>query len=241
MTVDTFAGQRSVIQNPDKQERLNSTLEGQDGFRDGESTNAAFRLPDEMVVASDGTIYLADPNNHSIRKITQSGGEVRVVTIAGSGVPGFADGIGVSARFNTPVSLVLSSDETALFISDMNNFRIRRMDLQSGRVETFAGAGVTGSLDGPPTEASFARPIGLAMGTGGVIYVAEVDGNVIRRIDPAGNVSTIAGDPSVTKFRDGEGSRATFNGPRGLAFDAFRNVLYVADYENFRIRAIALD
>jgi sugar lactone lactonase YvrE len=123
----------------------------------------------------------------------------------------------------------------------MNNFRIRRMDLQSGRVETYAGVGLGGTDDGPASEASFARPIGLALGTGGVLFVADLDANIIRRIDPDGNVSTIAGDPSVTRFRDGDGSRATFNGPRGLAFDALRNVLYVADYENFRIRAIALD
>jgi DNA-binding beta-propeller fold protein YncE len=74
-----------------------------------------------------------------------------------------------------------------------------------------------------------------------VLYVAELDGNAIRRIDPEGNVTTLAGDPSVDKFRDGDGSRATFNGPRGLAFDPLRNVLYVADYENFRIRTITLD
>jgi sugar lactone lactonase YvrE len=241
VTVDTYAGQRVEIRNPDRQQRLNSTLDGQDGFRDGEASNAAFRLPDEIIAASDGSIYLADPLNHSIRRITQSGGQVRVETIAGNGVPGFADGFGINARFNTPMSVALSSDETFLFVADMANFRIRRMNLQTGRVETLAGTGEGSSLDGPATEASFARPIGLELGAGGVLYVAELDGNAIRRIDPDGNVSTIAGDPSVKKFRDGEGSRATFNGPRGLAFDAVRNVLYVADYENFRIRAIALD
>jgi sugar lactone lactonase YvrE len=61
LTVDTFAGQRVAIQNPQRQERLNSTLDGLDGFRDGEATNAAFRLPDDLVVSSQGVIFVADP------------------------------------------------------------------------------------------------------------------------------------------------------------------------------------
>ena len=239
ITVDTLAGQNQPILKQDRQDRLNSTLDGIDGFRDGSAANAAFRLPDDMVLAPDGSLYIADANNHAIRRLTVNGSDVRVETLAGNGVPGFADGIASAARFNTPVALALSLDGNSLFVADMNNFRIRRINLVTLRVDTFAGTGDATSFDGTATEASFARPIGLALDLDGVLYVAELDGNQIRRIDPQGNVTSLAGDQSK-KFRDGEGHRATFNGPRGLAIDRARGMLYVADYENFRIRAIAL-
>lgn len=240
LTVDTFAGRSVNIIHPERQKRLNSTRDGIDGFRDGEAGEAEFRLPDEIVAASDGSLYLADANNHSIRRVSVNGGRVEVETVAGNGVPGFADGDGVNARFNTPTSVALSLDGKSLFVADMNNSRIRRIDLATKRVETYAGGGGIGLEDGPPAEASFFRPIGLAIDADGVLYVSEFDGNVIRRVDTAGNVTTLAGDPDATKFRDGEGLRATFNLPRGLAIDRTRGFLYVADYENFRIRKIAL-
>jgi sugar lactone lactonase YvrE len=239
LTVDTLAGTTDPIEESDRQNRLNSTRLGLEGFRDGRADNAAFRSPDEIVVASDGAIYLADPLNHAIRKITRSGGQVTVETIAGNGVPGFADGDGDKARFRTPTGLALSLDEQFLFVADMNNARIRRIELQTRRVETYAGSGVLGNADGPPGEASFSQPIGLAVDSDGSLYVSDFVGNRIRRIDTEGNVSTVAGDQK-TKFRDGPGVRATFNLPRGIAIDRERGILYVADTENQRVRAIAL-
>jgi sugar lactone lactonase YvrE len=240
LIVDTFAGQNEAIVKPDRQARLNSTRDGLDGFRDGEASDAAFRLPDDIIVAPDGSLYVADANNHAIRHITMSGADVTVETIAGNGVPGFADGAGETARLNTPVGLTLSLDGKSLFVADMGNGRIRRIDLLTRNVETYAGSGVGGSVDGMAPDASFARPIGVALDADGVLYVAELDANAIRRIDPAGDVTTLAGTGIFKKFRDGDGRKATFNGPRGLAIDRVKGVLYVADYENFRIRAIAL-
>jgi sugar lactone lactonase YvrE len=240
LTVDTFAGQNVAIKNPERQKRLNSTLDGLEGFRDGEASDAAFRLPDDIILAPDGSLYVADANNHSIRHITMSGGAVTVETIAGNGVPGFADGAAETARLNTPVGLTLSLDGKSLFVADMNNGRIRRIDLATRTVETYAGSGVGGSLDGMAADASFARPIGVALDADGVLYVAELDANAIRRVDPQGDVTTLAGIGTSKKFRDGDGRKATFNGPRGLAIDRQNGILYVADYENFRIRAIAL-
>jgi sugar lactone lactonase YvrE len=239
VTVDTFAGARSEINSRDRQNRLNSTRDGLEGFRDGPATNAAFRLPDDIVIAADGTIYLADPLNHSVRRIRQEGGQLVVETIAGNGVPGFADGIAVNARFNTPTALVLSDDGRFLFVADTLNERIRQIDLLTMRVTTFAGSGESGDLDGPGSTASFRQPIGLALDEGGVLYVSEFAGDRIRVIDASGNVNTLAGNDSE-RFREGPGLRATFSNPRGLAIDRARGILYVADYENSRVRAIAL-
>lgn len=239
ITVDTLAGSADTIEETDRQNRLNSTLLGLEGFRDGRAETAAFRSPDDIVIASDGTLYVADPLNHAIRKITLSGGVVVVETIAGNGVPGFADGDGDKARFRTPTGLALSLDERFLFVADLNNSRIRRVDLQTRRVETYAGSGLLGNADGPPGEATFSQPIGLALDSDGTLYVSDFAGNRIRRIDSEGNVSTVAGDQK-TKFRDGPGITATFNLPKGIALDRQRGILYVADSENQRVRAIAL-
>ncbi|HXG66420.1 MAG TPA: SMP-30/gluconolactonase/LRE family protein, partial [Blastocatellia bacterium] len=237
--LETFAGINVMITDKDRREELNSTRVGRDGFRDGVATDAAFRLPDDIVVAPDGSLYLADPNNHAIRKITFNGGQAMVETIAGNGVPGFIDGAGEKARFDTPTGIALSLDGNFLYVADTRNNRIRRINLQTRRVETFAGSGDSGVVDGPAVTATFAGPIGLAIDADGVIYVSEYLGNRIRRIDPAGNVTTLAGN-NKRRFRDGAGLQATFEQPRGLAIDRERGILYVADYENFRVRAIAL-
>jgi sugar lactone lactonase YvrE len=239
VTVETFAGQNQEITGRDRQDKLNSTRVGMAGFRDGPSDQAAFRRPDDILIAPDGSIYFVDANNHSIRRIRNEGGQVIVESIAGNGVPGYADGNGPNVRFNTPTGLALSDDGRFLFVADTNNNRIRRIDLLTGAVETVAGSGRGNSSDGPVGEAGFSQPIGIAIDIDGTIYVSEVSGNTIRRIDTSGNVTTVAGI-SKAKFRDGVGLRATFANPRGLLLDRARGILYVADTENFRVREIQL-
>jgi len=236
ITVDTFAGNFRLIDSADKQQALNSTKQGLDGFRDGPLTNgAAFRLPDDMVIAADGSIYVADAANHAIRRIRNG----VVETLAGNGVPGFADGIGPNVRFNTPTGLALSLNGQLLYVADTNNQRIRRIDLATNRVSTLAGSGVSGMDDGPPGESAFNQPIGLAVDSDGILYVSEVSNSDVRRVDLLGNVTTLAGT-GANKFRDGAGAIARFSQPRGLAIDRQRGLLYVVDTENQRIRQIAL-
>jgi sugar lactone lactonase YvrE len=233
--VDTFAGTFTFITDEDRQKRLNSTRIGIDGFHDGSLLEASFRLPDDILIAPDGTIYIADAGNHTIRRIV--GNQVEV--FAGNGVAGFADGGLENARFDTPTALAISPDGRFIFVADTRNNRVRRIDVLNRRVDTVAGSGNTGVEDGPASDASFNQPIGLALDSDGTLYVSEVFGNDIRRIDPSGNVSTLAGGGNA-KFRDGLGVDAKFNQPRGLAIDPQRRVLYVADTENFRIRRIDL-
>lgn len=239
ITVDTFAGLFGEIANKDRQKRLNSTRVGLASYRNAGLLDSGFRTPDDILVAPDGAIYIADAGNHTIRRITQRDGQFVVEAVAGNGVPGFADGAAENARFNTPTALALSPNGNFLFVADMNNNRIRRIDLVSKRVSTMAGGGTGILLDGQGGDARFFQPIGLACDSNGVVYVAELTSSDIRRIDPAGNVTSLAGGGS-TKLRDGPGVTARFNQPRGLAIDNVRGLLYVADYENFVIRKIAL-
>jgi sugar lactone lactonase YvrE len=237
VTVDTIAGTTEPITNVTRQTKLNATLEGLDGFREGAANSAAFRKPDEVVVAPDNSLYFTDPNNHAIRRAVQNGSQFFVETIAGNGVPGFIDGSAEVARFNIPTGLAISADGQFLFVADTGNNRVRRINLLTRRVETLAGSGDFGGIDGPGSLASLSQPIGVAVDPNGVLYVSEFGGFRIRRVDAAGNVSTVAGTGGI-KFKDGAGLKATFNGPRGLAIaDGF---LYVADYENLRIRRIPL-
>lgn len=239
LTVDTVAGIFNELTDKDKQARFNSTRQGIASYRDAGLFDSAFRQPDDILIAPDGTIYIADAGNSVIRQITQRGGQPVVETIAGNGVPGFADGLAEKSRFNTPTALALSADGNSLFVADTNNNRIRKIDLVNRRVSTFAGGGSGDVVDQPRGLARFFQPIGLALDSDGVLYVAELGKGDIRRIDPEGNVTTLAGGGGQ-KYRDGPGLDAKFNFPRGLAIDTQTGFLYVADYENFVIRRIAL-
>lgn len=236
-TVDTFAGLFTEIEDKGRQKRLNSTRLGQDSYRDNNLLGSGFRQPDDILVAPGGLIYIADAGNHAIRRINLDGS---VETVAGNGVPGFADGEAHNARFNTPTGLALSADGKFLFVADTVNHRVRRIDLTAGKVETFSGNGNVGSDDGPAHVASFVQPIALAFDTDGTLYVSDVGLHSIRRIDLNGSVSALAGGSSA-KHKDGTGVQAKFDSPRGLAIDTQRRILYVADTENFRIRSIALN
>jgi sugar lactone lactonase YvrE len=235
VTVDTFAGDFRLIDNPEKQAKFNSTKEGLDGFRDGPLIGSAFRLPDDMVIAPDGSIYVADAGNHAIRRIHDN----VVERVAGNGVPGFADGTGDSVRFNTPTAIALSLDGQSLYVADTNNNRVRVIDLATGRVSTLAGNGEAGLVDGPAGNAQFNQPIGLAVDVDGTLYVSEVSNHDIRRVDQQGNVTSLAGRGNP-KYKDGAGAASSFDSPRGLAIDRQRGILYVVDTENQRIRQIAL-
>ncbi len=240
ITVETVAGTFNEVTDPDRQKKFNSTRQGTASYRDAGLFGSAFRLPDDILVAADGTIYIADAGNSAIRRIRQNGAQTVVETIAGNGVPGFADGAAENARFNIPTAMALSADGNFLFVADTNNNRVRRIDLANRQVSTFAGGASSGAtLDGQGGQAFLVQPIGLALDSDGVLYVAEFGASDIRRIDPAGNVTTVAGGGSV-KLRDGPGVDAKFNQPRGLTIDKVRGVLYIADYENFVIRKIAL-
>ncbi len=159
-----------------------------------------------------------------------------------AGVPGGlgnSDGSGSDARFHYPAGIAAAPDGTA-YVADSSSHTIRRISA-SGAVSLFAGKpGQMGSADGTGIDASFNRPVGLTLDGGGNLYVADQQNHTIRRITPAGVVSTIAGSPGQQGAADGNGAAARFQRPQGIAVDGTGNV-FVADTGNHTIRTIASD
>ena len=200
------------------------------GFADGTGTSAQFNFPTSMVKDGAGNFFVADRDNHRIRKITPAG---IVTTFAGSGTAGFTNGTGAAASFNQPYALAIDASNN-LYVGDRLNYSIRKITA-AGVVTTIAGNGVSGMVDATGSAARFGEPIGLVVDATGNIFVGDYFNNRIRKITAAGVVTTFAG--SSSGFVDGTGTAAAFNNPFGLAFDAAGN-LYVADSHNFAIRKV---
>jgi|GEM_PF-1306116 len=191
---------------------------------------ARFRDPQGIVSDNDGNLYVADSNNHVIRKITSDG---TVSTFAGNGGnSGWTDGTGSAARFFYPSRIVKDSSGN-LYVADGYNCRIRKIT-PSGEVTTLAGS-TSGHVDGLGSDAQFGSLTDLAIDGSGNVYVTDYD--TIRKITPDGTVTTLAGDTMDSGSTDGIGSNARFYHPRGIAVDASGN-LYVADLGNHTIRKI---
>jgi hypothetical protein len=209
---------------------LVTTLAGSTfGSTDGVATAAQFEFPVALAVDAAGNVYVGDRDNHRIRKITPAGA---VSTLAGS-TQGFADGTGTAARFNFPAGVAVDAAGN-VYVADTFNQRIRKIT-PAGAVSTLAGSGTAGFANGVATAAQFNFPAGVAVDAAGNVYVGDRDNHRIRKITPAGAVSSLAG--STAGFADGTGTAARFNFPEGVAVDAAGNV-FVADAFNQRIRKI---
>jgi Immunoglobulin domain/NHL repeat len=208
-------------------------LAGSSGSADGIGSVARFADPSDVAVDAGGNVYVADTGNHTVRKVTPAG---VVTTLAGlTGVSGSSDGSD-SARFNHPAGVAVDSSGN-VYVADTDNNEIRKVTA-SGVVSTLAGvAGVSGSSDGAGSAATFNGPSGIVADATGDLYVADTLNHTIRKISPAGGVTTIAGVAGASGAVDATGSAARFNGPQGLALDASSN-LFVADTNNDVIRRI---
>jgi len=200
---------------------------GTAGFADGVGTAAKFNSPRGVAVDASGNIYVGDFENHRIRKITPAG---VVTTLAGSGVAGFADGSSGAARFNGPVGVAVDANRN-VYVAEYYNSRIRKITA-TGVVTTLAGGGNYSFADGTGTNARFYLPTGVAVDSSGNVYVADSLNFRIRKVTPAGVVTTLAGGGS--SFVDGAvGTAAQFAHPTGIAVD-FSGNLYVADRSRIR-------
>lgn len=202
------------------------------GFADGTGTAALFGNPSGITKDASGNLYIADRNNNRIRKITPDG---VVTTFAGSGSGGaIVNGTGTAAGFYTPYGI--TSDAAGnLYVGEYSNQAVRKIS-PAAVVTTLAGNGIAGNQNGTGTAATFNQPVGLAVDASGNVFIADYINHLIRKITPAGVVTTFAGS-GIAALTDGTGTAAAFNGPIALAFDAGGNLI-VADYLNHAVRKI---
>jgi sugar lactone lactonase YvrE len=224
-----------------------STLAGtpeNPGSADGTGSAAAFHHICGVAVDSGDNVYVADSFNDTIRKVTPAG---VVTTLAGSAQQsGYVDSTGAAARFSNPQGVAVDSAGN-VYVADTGNFAIRRIT-PAGAVNTLAG-GSWGSADGTGSAAQFKGPVGIALDKEGNVYVTDnyvlyagefpTDNTYrIRKVTPAGAVTTLAGVPNNTGSADGPGASALFNDPQGLAVDGAGNI-YVVDTNNNTVRMVS--
>jgi hypothetical protein len=214
------------------------TLAGNGLYRyaDARGTFASFNSwLNGMVIDGQGNLYLADPSNCVVRRISPTG---TVTTYAGSGSWGGTDapsGPATSAQFGSPNGLGFDNVGN-LYVADYTG-NVRKVT-PSGAVTTLAGAfNVSGEVDGTGTAARFNAPYACTTDATGNVYVADFNGQTIRQVTPGGTVTTIAGSPSISGFANGTGSGAMFNQPTSICPDGSGNFL-VADAGNNRVRLV---
>jgi hypothetical protein len=203
-----------------------------------DGTGSAARFGDLWGIAVDGSGNAYATDDDTIRKITPGG---VVTTLAGAAaVGGSADGAGSAARFNSPSNLAVDGSGN-IYVADSDG-TIRKVT-PAGVVTTLAGtAGRFGSADGTGGAAQFSQTDGVAVDGSGMVYVTDdwggrvrTGGCTVRRISPAGVVTTLAGKADVQGSADGAGIAARFGGAGGIAVDSSGNI-YVADTLNGTIR-----
>lgn len=219
-------------------------LEGDGGSAD----HAKMDLPSSLVFDAMGNMFISDQGNQRIRKVDTQG---VITTFVGSG-KGFADGVGTEAMFSAPVGpdaspglkIAIDPDLTALYVADTDNNRIRKVDLATAEVTTIAGTGEAGySGDGGPAlGARLNRPTDVVFTHDNEIYFADSENHVVRKIDAAGNISTVAGTGEPGVSPDGTPAlEARLNRPMGLTYDEAHHTLYIADTFNHQVKRVELD
>ena len=206
----------------------------------GPATEAQLNHPAGLTVDAAGNVYVADADNHRVRRIGLGG---RIETFAGTGVAGFGGdgGPATEAQLNHPAGLTVDAAGN-VYVADTDNHRVRRIGL-GGRIETFAGTGARGydGDGGPATEHRLNHPFDVAADASGSVYVADVSNRRIRRIAQDGTIETFAG--TGTAGDSGDGGAATdaqIDQPAGLAVSS-AGYVFVADWGKHRVRRIAPD
>jgi YD repeat-containing protein len=212
---------------------------GDPGFSGDGGPATAARLNYPIAVATDaqGHLYIAERDNHRVRKVDPGG---TITTVAGDGTAGFGGdgGPATSAQLNTPVGVVADAQGN-LYIADSQNHRIRRVD-PGGVITTVAGDGAAGfgGDGGAATSAQLNVPSGVALDSAGHLYIGDLENHRIRRVDPGGVISTVAGDGTAGFGGDGgPATSAQLHDPAGVAVDSV-GALYIADTDNNRIRKV---
>jgi sugar lactone lactonase YvrE len=234
------------IRRLDLKSRTTRTVAG-DGKRayagdGGPATSGSLNMPHEIVFDSRNHMYIAERDNHVVRKVDATSGVIS--TFAGTGAAGFSGdgGPASSAQLRQPHSIAIGPDGR-LLICDIGNHRIRAVDLSTGAITTIGGTGERlPTPDGAPLNGTpLNGPRTMVIGPDGTIYLALREGNQLYRIAPKTNtLHHLAGTGEQGWTGDGGPARAAkLAGPKGLALSG-RN-LYVADTESHTIRRVNLD
>jgi DNA-binding beta-propeller fold protein YncE len=205
---------------------------------DGPAVKASFNGPHSLAVAPNGDLYLADTWNNRVRKIDGKTGAI--TAFAGTGDKGFQGDGGpvVKAHFGGVYCVALDPQGKHLYLADLDNHRIRKIDLKTGVIATVAGNGKEGvPEDGAEAvKAPLVDPRAVAADADGNVYILERGGNALRVVDAKGRIRTVAGTGKKGASGDGGDARqATLNGPKHLCIDIDGSVL-IADTENHAIR-----
>lgn len=213
---------------------------GKEGSRGdgGTARDAEFNGMHSLAVSKSGDVYVADTWNNRVRKIDAKTG--RITTIAGTGRRGFSGdgGLATSADFGGIYCVALDESAQTLHLADLDNHRIRKVDLNTGIVTTVAGNGKQGTpKDGDDaTSAPLFDPRAVAVDGRENVYILERSGHALRVVDKAGRIRTLIGDGTAGSAGDGGPAKsARLNGPKHLCVDRAGNVV-IADTENHRIR-----
>jgi uncharacterized repeat protein (TIGR01451 family) len=199
------------------------------GLQNGAALSATFYQPKSLVVDDSGDVYVADYENHVVRKISAG----VVSTFAGTGASGFADGPVSTAQFWRPRDLTFDAFGN-LYVTDLMNNRVRK--ISNGVVSTLAGSGSAGTANGTGTAATFNIPTGIEF-FNGFLYVTDGIGNKIRKVSLTGIVTTVAGSGS-TGYVNGATGSAQFDLMQDLTLDNNGNI-YIGDRNNNCIRIVA--
>lgn len=207
------------------------------GSRDGLRTEARFSGPGALALGPDGSLWIADSDNHTVRQVDAQG---KVVTRAGSaGLRGTVDGPGAEARFAYPNGIAVTK-QGIVYVADSINYCIRRRELD-GTVATLAGKpGSSGAADGQGDAARFDYPGGMALDPAENLIVADTFNHTIRKVAADGTVSTLTGLADQPGTADGPLVDARFREPRTLTV-APDGTVFVADSGNATIRRIGTD
>lgn len=206
----------------------------------GPATQAMLHEPHEIRFDRDGNFFLSDTSSHAVRRVDAKTGVI--TTVAGTGKPGFSGDAGpaTKALLDLPIAVSLDS-QTGLFICDIKNHRIRRMDFGSGVISTFAGSGERKSfVDGSPVAGTALNgPRSLALDANNDVIIALREGNAVYRLKRKSmTLHHVAGAGKQGYAGDGKDARqALLSGPKGLAVDRDGNIL-LCDTENNVIRII---
>ncbi|MFK0296535.1 RICIN domain-containing protein [Streptomyces sp. NPDC090442] len=205
----------------------------------GPAASAQLNRPREVAVDSADTVYIADNENHRVRRITTDG---KISTVAGTGTAGFGGdgGPATAARLSYPYGVAVDSTGT-LYIAEAGNHRVRKVTAD-GKISTVAGNGIGYSGDnGPATSAQLNLPHAVALNGAGDLYIADCRNHRVRRITTDGKISTVAGTGTAGFGGDGgPATAAQLNTPLGVVVDN-TGTLYITDLGNHRVRKVTTD